>query len=65
MISFSTSLNLLFFPAGDDRPPGLPVATAGPKGSGGHEGAEGAQRVSAVQHPALSCGTALPGQGSP
>lgn len=41
---------------------GLPVASAGPTGSGGHAGAEGTQRVSASQHPSCTRHSPFSGQ---
>jgi len=42
---------------------GLPVAGAGQGGDQRDEGAEGAQREHAAQHPAKPRGSALPGEG--
>lgn len=41
---------------------GLPVASAGPTGSGGHARAKRAQRVSAAQHPACTRRSPFSGQ---
>lgn len=45
---------------GADGEAGLPMASAGSAGRGGHEGAVGAQRVSAAQHPAITRRKTLP-----
>lgn len=53
--------SLLYFPVGGHCQTGLPVASAGPAGSGGHEGIAGTQRVSNTQHPAYACGATFSG----